>query len=236
MNLAELKPVAIRQTIASGVYAHLRAALMEGAFEAGASFAISDLAVRFGTSNTPVREALRRLTDAGALVEGKWNTATLPPLSPAYCTDLFTARRVIEGGAAGLAAEKMTAERMTALRVISDRHRSALVDGRLADMLSANKDFHFTIYLAAGRGILMEQIENLWLRSGPYTRFLSERMQEILMAQDGIAYARHHEDILDALTRGDGEAARNAMQADINAVHDWTQAWLAARNPGASDG
>ncbi len=226
MSLAELKPVGVRHTIASEVYAHLRAALMEGAFEAGASFAISDLAERFGASNTPVREALRRLTDAGALVEGKWNTATLPPLSPEACSDLFRARAVIEGGAAELAAVRMTPDALANLRAISESHRAALVDGRVTDMLSGNKAFHFAVYQAAGSMVLLEQIENLWLRSGPYTRFLSDRMQEILTARGGLTYARHHEDILNALSSRDGDGARRAMQADIGAVHEWTQGYL----------
>lgn len=236
MSLASFRPVTGRQTIAAEVYVQLRNALMEGAFEAGAAFAIADLAERFGASNTPVREALRRLTDAGALVEGKWNTATLPPLSSVACADLFAARSVIEGGAAGLAAGRMTAGDLADLRAISEVHRAALQDGRIADMLAANKAFHFAIYRAAGSSVLLEQIENLWLRSGPYTRFLSERMTEILTARGGLEYARSHQDVLEALSQGDADSARSAMQADIEAVHRWLQGYLVDQTADDADG
>lgn len=221
-----LTPITSRQTIATVVYEQLRAALMEGNFEAGSSFAISELAERFGTSNTPVREALRRLTDEGALMEGKWNSATLPPLSAAGYDELCLARQVIEGGAAELACARMDAASLDTLRAISDAHQSALVSGRIEDMLAGNKAFHFHIYRAAGSGVLLEQIENLWLRSGPYTRFLSEKMREVLKADMTLSYARHHDHILAALAARDAGAARRAMIEDIAAVQSWMSRFL----------
>ncbi|WP_207101383.1 GntR family transcriptional regulator [Paracoccus shandongensis] len=223
----QLKPIGSRRTMAGEVYSQLRAALMEGVFETGDSFAISDLAQRFGTSNTPVREALRRLTDEGALVEGKWNSATLPALSAAGHDQLCKARKVIEGGAAELAAEEITAAELDQLRDISQRHQSALLDGRVEEMLAGNKDFHFTIYRAARNPILLEQIENLWLRSGPYTRFLSEKMRDLLKADVTLSYARSHDHIVAALEARDGAAARAAMMDDIGAVRDWMAGFLA---------
>ncbi|MFC3167775.1 MULTISPECIES: GntR family transcriptional regulator [Paracoccus] len=219
--MADLKPIVSRRTMAGEVYGQLRAALMEGVFETGQSFAISDLAQRFGTSNTPVREALRRLTDEGALVEGKWNSATLPPLSTASHEQLCTARAVIEGGAAELAAARIAETDLDSLREISARHQAALLNGRMEDMLAGNKDFHFTIYRAVQNPILLDQIENLWLRSGPYTRFLAEQMRDLLQADATLSYARHHEDVLAALAARDGAAARAAMMSDIGAVRDW---------------
>lgn len=223
-----LKPIGSRRTMAGEVYSQLRAALMEGVFETGQSFAISDLAQRFGTSNTPVREALRRLTDEGALVEGKWNSAILPPLSAAAHDDLCKARMVIEGGAAELAAAAITTDELAELRDISANHQSALLDGRVEDMLAGNKDFHFTVYRAARNPILLEQIENLWLRSGPYTRFLSEKMRGILKADVTLSYARSHDHIVAALEARDGTAARAAMMADISGVRDWMATFLPA--------
>lgn len=216
--MADLRPIVSRRTMAGEVYDQLRNALMQGTFETGQSFAISDLAQRFGTSNTPVREALRRLTDEGALIEGKWSSATLPPLSTEGHERLCTARAVIEGGAAELAAVQITDDELTDLRKISARHHAALLAGRMEDMLSGNKDFHFTIYRAARNPILLTQIENLWLRSGPYTRFLAEKMRDLLQADVTLSYARHHADILTALTERDRSGSRIAMMADIGAV------------------
>lgn len=226
MTRAILTPITGRQTIAAGVYRQLRAALMEGAFEAGASFAISDLAARFGTSNTPVREALRRLTDEGALVEGKWASATLPALSASAHAELCRARAVIEGGATELACGRINADGLQQLRDISARHKAALVAGRIEDMLSGNKAFHFHIYAAAQSGILMDQIENLWVRSGPYTRFLSEQMRAPLQADMTLSYARHHDHIVDALFAGHPARARTAMMDDVLAIHDWMRPYL----------
>ena len=35
----------------------------------------------------------------------------------------------------------------------------------------ANKEFHFTIYRAAEMPVLLEIIENMWLRIGPFLHF-----------------------------------------------------------------
>lgn len=212
--------------MANVVYQQLRAALMEGVFEAGTTFAILEIAERFGTSNTPVREALRRLTAEGALVEGKWNSATLPPLSAVSYSELCTARAVIESATAGLAANTINDQGIADLHAISARHQAALREGRIADMLTGNKDFHFTLYRAAGNRLLIEQIEALWLRSGPYTRYLAEKMNETLKAEEGLSYARHHDELMVALEARDPEAARRAIADDITSMHNWTSRFL----------
>ena len=55
-------------------------------------------------------------------------------------------------------------------------------------------------------------IESLWLQSGPFTRAAIYAFSEA-GANDA---ARFHHDIVSALERGDPEAARSALVADIS--------------------
>jgi DNA-binding GntR family transcriptional regulator len=78
-----------------------------------------------------------------------------------------------------------------------------------------NRAFHFTIYRQSGSTVLLPIIESLWLQFGPYLREASERF-------DGGAGrgTNFHLEILDALSRGDGIAARRALEADIGRAFD----------------
>ena len=142
----------------------------------------------------------------------------LPALGAAGHDQLFKARRVIQGGAAELAV----------LRGILQRHRSALLDGRVEDRLAGNKKVHFTVCRAARDTILLKRIENPWLRSGPDTRFLSEKRRDMLRADVTLSYARSHGHIVAALEARDGAAARAAMMNDIGAMGDGMATFLSA--------
>ncbi|WP_374298347.1 GntR family transcriptional regulator [Paracoccus sp. (in: a-proteobacteria)] len=215
-----LKPVAARKTVQDQVYDQLREALMSGAFEARESFTIASLAERFQTSHMPVREALRRLAAENALRISPAGTAFVPDLSRDELADITRARVIIEGATAELAAPHLGPEDRAALRQIIAEHRATGVSGDIAAMASANRRFHFHVYAAANSPILMSHIENLWLRSGPYVRFLSDRMATLLQTDYREEYAHHHEVMVDALDRGDLPAFRAAMERDITATQD----------------
>ena len=58
-------------------------------------------------------------------------------------------------------------------------------------------------------------IESLWLQFGPYLREASERFD----GGDGRG-TNFHLEMLAALSRGDGNAARGALEADIGRAFD----------------
>lgn len=215
-----LKPVAGRKTVQDQVYDQLREALMSGAFEAREHFTISSLADRFQTSHMPVREALRRLAAENALRISPAGTAFVPDLSREELADITRTRVIIEGATAELAASHLTASDQKILRRIVEEHQATGVSGDIAAMAAANRRFHFHIYAAAQSPILMSHIENLWLRSGPYVRFLSDRMGMLLKTEYREEYTHHHKMMLDALKREDVGGFRAAMEADIRATQD----------------
>ncbi len=63
--------------------------------------------------------------------------------------------------------------------------------------------------------MLLPIIESLWLQCGPYLRIASEMFD----GRDGRGIDFHIE-IVDALERGDGAAARRALQSDIDRAFD----------------
>lgn len=218
LGAAALAPIA-RETVQERVYRQLRKALIYGRFEPGQALTLQELATSLDTSATPIREALARLVSEQALEAASNRSVRVPPVSIARIDDLLQARRVIEGAVLELAAPRLTAADFRALRAESAAYaRIAARPGRLKidDALESNLNFHFHLYGACGSPVLTPIIESLWLQSGALVRSAVAKFKP-----DGAISAFHfHDQIVDALERGDVAAARTALAADIGRAFD----------------
>jgi DNA-binding GntR family transcriptional regulator len=204
-----------RETVQERVYAALRDQLMRGGFEPGQKLKIADLARAFGTSSMPVREALNRLAVERALETLPSRTVRVPALSMAALQDLREARFAIEGLAISRAASKMTPESLATLERFIEAQTETDTEHVSEGSARQNREFHFAIYRQSGSAVLLPIIESLWLQFGPYLRAASERFDG--GEGRGINF---HVEMLDALAKGDGAAARTALEADIGRSFD----------------
>jgi DNA-binding GntR family transcriptional regulator len=204
-----------RETVQERVYGALRDQLMRGGFEPGQKLKIAELARAFGTSTMPVRDALNRLTVERALETLPSRTVRVPALSKSALQDLREARFAIEGLAIARAADNMNPEALTALERFIEA-QAETDEGHFSELSAEqNRAFHFAIYRQSGSAVLLPIIESLWLQFGPYLREASERFD----GTDGRS-TNFHVAIVDALSRGDGAAARAALEADIGRAFD----------------
>ncbi|WP_291975879.1 MULTISPECIES: GntR family transcriptional regulator [unclassified Chelatococcus] len=208
-----LGPVASRRTIQEEVYQRLSHALMTGWFDPGQILTISSLSELFGTSHMPVREALRRLTAEKALEVVSTGSACVPTVSRARLNDLCNTRVIVEGAATELAAPHITSRDLRTLERAAADHAQA-EDGVYA-MMARNQEFHFTIYRASQSPVLIQLIEALWLRFGPYLRMLTRHMEPLLKTTDSRIYTQHHYAIIAALKKNDTAAAKAHLIEDI---------------------
>ena len=199
-----------RETVQERVYAALRDQLMRGGFEPGQKLKIGALASAFGTSAMPVREALNRLTAERAIESMPNRSVRVPSLSKNALQDLMETRFAVEGLAVARAAANMTSRTLAELRHLI--HAQSATDAEHISEASAeqNRAFHFTIYRESGSTVLLPIIESLWLQFGPYLRDASERFD----GREGRG-TNFHVEIVEALARGDGPAARAALESDI---------------------
>jgi len=219
-STGDFKPVSSRKTVHDLVYEQLRDALMSGAFEARKTFTIASLSERFQTSHMPVREALRRLASENALSISAAGTAYVPAITGDELQDISRARIIVEGATARIAGPQLTPEDVASLEQILNHHRASASAGNSTEMTAANRAFHFHIYRAAGSPVLMSQIENLWLRSGPYVRFLSDRMSGLLKTEHKAGFTDQHAAMVTAIKQSDWDALGTACEADIRASQD----------------
>lgn len=204
---AMYRPVA-RDTVQDQVHRQLKELILNGEIEPGSTVTIQGLADAFGVSAMPVREALHRLSAAGALTVLAGRSVGIPPLSVERLHDLRRVRVEIEGLAAEWAAARTDAALLARLDALIAEMESSTREADRRSFVPANREFHFAVYRAAGSESLMAVIEPLWLQIGPYLALL-RGSGNWRMAN------RQHRLIREALARGDGQAARRALRGDI---------------------
>jgi DNA-binding GntR family transcriptional regulator len=95
-----------------------------------------------------------------------------------------------------------------ALARINDGLRQAISDEDPRGAMTGNMVFHFAFYEFAGSEVALPLIETLWLQAGPFVA-LSAKLPNIRWT------LRHHLRLLAALRAGDVDAARQAIEDDI---------------------
>jgi DNA-binding GntR family transcriptional regulator len=198
---------------------------MAGRFAPGALISIRTIADRLGTSAMPAREALNRLIAEGALERRPNRTIAVPLITRGAYQEIRDIRVALEGLAAEQAAPHLTDPQLDRLEILSRNMRDAIQAADATHYLASNQTFHFTIYAAAGNVALLDMIEKLWLRVGPLVSFLFADHRVALRA------VQPHNEIVNALRRRDGAAARAAIQFDITDAADHICAHLPAAFP-----
>ncbi|MCF1742699.1 GntR family transcriptional regulator [Paradevosia shaoguanensis] len=210
-----LEPVSKRRTVQEVVYQRLSHALMTGRFKPGQMLTISSLSTLFRTSHMPVREALRRLVAENALETASNGSAYVPAVSRERLDDLCNARVIVETAATAQAVGNMTPRIIRAIENLAEDHLDAGRDQDIQLMLAKNRDFHFMIYETANSPVLLQLIDTLWLRFGPYLRMLTNHLEPELAAGKFEVYGDHHQKLIAALKEGDAAEAVEQIKADI---------------------
>ncbi len=177
------------------VAALLRELVITGELAAGEQLRQRDLAQRFVDSQTPVREAMRRLESEGLLICDTHRGFTVVPPDDGRIEENFQIRAALESLGASLAARKIDAPGLARLRDLNDKMR-ALADDDPA-YAELNREFHFTVYEYAHSPLLLSLMRLLWASLHPGPKVSRTHAES----------ARQHDEILAALTGGDATAA-----------------------------
>jgi DNA-binding GntR family transcriptional regulator len=147
--MSALKPIAIT-SLAEEAFGKLVQAITSGEFEPGQKLSESELARRLGISRGPLREALGRLEGRLVMRTPRLGVSVID-FNRQDLEQLFLVREALEGMAARLAADRMTASELTHLRELLQHHASQpeLAAGAAYYQRSRDEDYHFTIVRAA---------------------------------------------------------------------------------------
>ena len=151
-SLSAASPILPSPTSSLRVSEELREAILSGEFGPGQRLRTASLAKRFGSSRTPVREALVQLEGEGLVDIEPRRGAVVRPFDAADLLDLYDVRALIEPYAARRAATRIEAPALGRLRELSDLAdaRGAADDAAVDDQMAFNEEFHRIIVAAAG--------------------------------------------------------------------------------------
>ena len=190
-------------TRAEQVHTALRAALLNGEFPYGHRLVEEQLAERFETSRTPVREALRRLEGDGHVVRDRSGGLRPNPPRVSVMRELYDVRVVLED----LAVRTAEPERLDALVAEWTDLQAEHDDG--PDFVYADEGFHEGIARASGNSATER-----------YIRDINERIRLIRIhdftTPDRIeAPLAEHMEILETIQAGRADAAAALMRVHI---------------------
>jgi DNA-binding GntR family transcriptional regulator len=205
-----------QEDLVGQAYEHIRE--MAESFELKPDSQINEIALakQFGTSRTPLREALNRLVAEGFLTFQARRGFFCRPLSPAQILALYEARIAVETEAVRLAIEKADDDQLSdlveRLRAFESEYESCEDAGRLLEL---DELFHVEIARLSENLELVRILENLngrirfvrliYLKNRSFDRQSSPQDSDILA----------HKSILSRIAEKDIEGAVTAMRRHI---------------------
>ncbi|PII38030.1 AsnC family transcriptional regulator [Sinorhizobium meliloti CCBAU 01290] len=144
--------------------------IVTGEFEPGERLDETQLAMRFGVSRTPIREALMQLSAIGLVEIRPRRGAVVVDPAPQRVYEMFEVMAELEGMAGALAARRHTEEDSAALLAAHEKCREAVLSEETDRYYYENEIFHRAIYTASHSGFLEEQCTALHRRLRPYRR------------------------------------------------------------------
>lgn len=196
-------------TSKSLIYKELRRSIIVGHRKPGERLDLEDLAKGYGTSVTPLRDALQMLSQEGLV--------TIKPRSGYFVTrvtlkqlrDMLHLREILELASIELAAAVITEEQIKELERVHAGYTGE-DDESYDRYMDENRHFHYLIAEASGNHELAETLGRLHDRLVGF----------MVMCREGSTLVPRHELIIKALRKGDVAAARQAMLSEVNETRE----------------
>jgi DNA-binding GntR family transcriptional regulator len=185
----------------------LREEILDGHQPAGGRLVETDLAMRFGVSRGPVRDALADLSRSGLVVDLPRRGTFVASLREEDLAEVYEVRRALEEGAVRMAIVRATAEDVAELDRLLAVTEAAYHAGPLPAAWEADMAFHRVYCRMAGNGRLLTLFDNL----ASQTVLL---MRTALAEHASLAWTppvEVHRHIADAIKARDTEAAVRAV-------------------------
>lgn len=157
---------ATRDSLTQFVERQLRESILMGKFAPGTRLNIRELSEQLGTSATPIREALMRLS-AQRILEARPGQFCVPVISRAKYQEISDVRLVVENMAAERAVENYSADDLKRIEGLAEQYIEAIYQGQYALAVELHAQFKFALFEASKMPTLTAIIEDLMLQVAP---------------------------------------------------------------------
>src|SRR5580700_4731762 len=199
-------------TASSRIYSDLRAELVSLQRAPGEAISEAEIALAYGVSRTPVREAILKLSDEGLLEIFPQSGIFVSRIPVAALPEAIIVRKALEATTAQLAAERATSSQILVLHSILQRQREANAAGDSDAFHRADEMFHATVAEVAGYPGIWTLIQQVKVHVDRYRRLTLPQQGRI-----GRVIAEH-EAILGAIEAHDPARARTAMEFHLESL------------------
>lgn len=179
--------------------------ILEGELSPGARIIETRVARQLGTSQAPVREALRDLVTLGLVEMQPYRGARVREPAADELVEAMEVRGELEAIAARHAIGRIDSEMLTRMRRLLDEMRASAARGDAHGQALQNSEFHTCVIEASGNRTL----QRLWAMLEPFAR---SYVTATVPGADLRWLAERHVAIIAALESGDREAAAEAMR------------------------
>jgi DNA-binding GntR family transcriptional regulator len=198
--------VSVYRSATEIAYEYLRERILTGELVGGDRVNLDVVASKVGVSRTPVRDAVRQLSNEGLLTVYPRRGVIVTSLSVDDVMELFETRAVLEGLAVTSGMAAMDAAARASLADMVARLESWR--GSPQQYLRLHDAFHHALCGHARRPRLLAHIRALREAVGPYIRLF-------LKLHGGEMDGTLHRPILDAIEGGDRDVAERAVRHHV---------------------
>jgi DNA-binding GntR family transcriptional regulator len=157
----------VRANSAERVAAAMRRMLLRGELLPGEHVRQEDWAERLGVSRVPVREALKMLAAEHLLVHDPHRGYFVTEMQASEMEQIYRIRRFLEPEILRSIRWPDKAE-LAVLRGADERCINALRRGDLAEALTQEQQFYFSIYDLSSLSFMIAEVKRLWSIADPY--------------------------------------------------------------------
>lgn len=185
--------------------------ILEGELNAGERLNESDLALRFGVSRGPIREALRTLEESGLVQQQRNRGVFVREISVQEADDIYELRELLDELVGRKLAKSITVEQLEQLRALLGKMDEATSKQDVNRYYQLNLHFHDLMVTFAGNPKLTETYARL-------VKVLLLFRQRGLQQGGGLPVSIHeHHAILDAIASRDADRAGQQMREHVRA-------------------
>lgn len=196
------------------VYNQIKQQILNGELKAGDRIAEEDLASNYGVSRTPIREALKKLSEYGLITIIPRSHAIVNSISIKEAQDIAKIRVTLEQFAIENFATDSFDNKIKKLEKYDSECIEALKNNDKAKLFESDSLFHSSLIEATDNSVLID----LFHRLDSKVQLL--RLEQGASVNELSSYIKQHKDIINYIKNNDLLQAKNMLKNHI--IHDLT--------------
>lgn len=191
----------------------LRDAILANQLKQGEIYTEKELALQFGVSRTPVREAMRVLLAQEIVTPVAGRGIKINRFTARDLEEVFELRKTLEVAVVEKIASNNRKNDLDTPKKYLEEQCRAFIEGDYSEIIHFNRLFHTTLCLIGGNrrmeSVLNQTLDIIQITAKEFV-LVSER-GKTLVSERGKMVMQEHQKIIDCLLKGDATQARQAM-------------------------